>query len=295
MISLGLRFCLCMFHAMMAVIDYSDQKLRVRDPSTLVAIVLIFKWVRGGRTIDAVKQRWDQCKENVLPELEHLSHHVAIRDGDVETQMTAREALIRFMECEWLSERWRLAWTLAGRMQRVDGSIAPDWWLYWIWTNNGVERFWIDVICWLCNHKQFKRIDTQAVTMTGVSHDGIERSSFFDKVDLKARDFLTKPTVIPSDVRLRLMLALLLIVRGAVTLAADLSDATVHLVQRGQAYAKSFQFGYHALRRRPAEFRMTATTSAALTPLRESMRQSFGVPDDTGYDVYCVDAEKLLC
>jgi hypothetical protein len=91
------------------------------------------------------------------------------------------------------------------------------------------------------------------------------------------------------------MLALLLIVRGAVTLAADLSDGAVHFVQRGQAYAKTFQFGYHALRRRPAEFRMTATTSAALTPLRASMRQSFGVPDDTGYEVYCVDTVKLLC
>ena len=59
--SLGLHFLLCSFHVYAAVIEYSEHKLQVKDSSTLIVIVLLFKFTGLGRTVAAVVERWDLC------------------------------------------------------------------------------------------------------------------------------------------------------------------------------------------------------------------------------------------
>ena len=145
--SLGLVFFICAFHVYMAVIDYCDHKLRIRDPSTLVAVVLIFKYCRSGRTLVDVRVRWAKCKLDVLGKLD-LKYLLAAGAGG----RTAEEGLVKYMEEEWLDDRWIRSWTIAGRLWDQNNSPLPRWVMNWIWTNNYVERFWIDVIAWLNRH-----------------------------------------------------------------------------------------------------------------------------------------------
>ena len=133
----------------------------------------------------------------------------------------------------------------------------------------------------------------EVVSITGAHSDGLERSSFLDKEDLKARDSENSPTRIGNDVTLRLMLALILIVRGVVTRVSD----SLSIVVRGQAYHHAVWFGYHQNGpKRGGEFRMAPTVNGALDSLRQAHRESFGgVPAGTGSNVYCVDLGRQLC
>ena len=173
-VSVGLHFLLCTFHTYMAVIEYADHSLQIKDPSVLLAIVLIFKFISRGRTVDLVVARRDYCVQRVLPLL-RLQHRVNIssggggddggsdadEDSDDEgdevlarprrrtATMLAEAALIRYIDREWVDvrhgSRWILAWTEVGRVRDAEGRALERWVLETISTNNHVERLWITV------------------------------------------------------------------------------------------------------------------------------------------------------
>ena len=303
--SLGLHFLLCSFHVYAAVIEYSEHKLQVKDSSTLIVIVLLFKFTGLGRTVAAVVERWDLCARAVLPHLP-LGHQVEVKAptagggaaaaggvGAQAVRMSARAALDAYVKKEWLCDFWILAWTAAGRFQdRAGAALRLD---NFITTNNYVERLWITVVNVLNRHRQFKRIDYEVSAITGYNATNRPISSMLDKFDLKARDYRTDPTEIPTAVQARLMLALLLVIREAVTKADGLPG--IYYVKAGQSSAKMLRFGAHSKAKQP-EFRMNQVVQAMMKPLAEHRHAEFttaGVPSQGLDGQYCVDVGKQLC
>ena len=116
-ISVNMHFLLCTFHVYAAVIDYTDHKLHGKDATTLLIVMLLFKFVALGRTVNDVKERWKLCSTDILPTLQlgHMVEQQANQAGQpVPARITAREALDAYVKKEWLCPFWILAWTAAG-------------------------------------------------------------------------------------------------------------------------------------------------------------------------------------